>query len=172
VREVNARNAVECELIDEALGRVLARIAERGWAGDVDVGVHERPRRAPGRLSAFLFKGPYHVDALMRVPLIWRPAQASGVTPSVVTRPSGWSTWPRPSVRSRASSLRRGSRARACRPMTPTADSRGFDAVFTDWDSELFGVDVHLRTVVRDDVPAPRTSPGPSTTGRKGSCTR
>ena len=30
VREVNARNAVECELIDEALGRVLAAIAARG----------------------------------------------------------------------------------------------------------------------------------------------
>ena len=30
VREVNARNAVECELIDEALGRVLAAIAGRG----------------------------------------------------------------------------------------------------------------------------------------------
>ena len=37
VREVNARNAVEVELIDEALGRVLDRIGERGWGDDVDV---------------------------------------------------------------------------------------------------------------------------------------
>ena len=37
VREVNARNAVECELIDEALGRVLAAIYRRGWDDDVDV---------------------------------------------------------------------------------------------------------------------------------------
>ena len=44
VREVNARNAVEVELIDEALGRVLARVAERGWSDDVDVVVHHRPR--------------------------------------------------------------------------------------------------------------------------------
>ncbi len=37
VREVNARNAVEVELIDEAIGRVLAAIAARGWADDLDV---------------------------------------------------------------------------------------------------------------------------------------
>ena len=37
VREVNARNAVECELIDEALGRVLKSIAARGWTDDVDI---------------------------------------------------------------------------------------------------------------------------------------
>ena len=30
VREINARNAVECELIDEALGRVLQTIRTRG----------------------------------------------------------------------------------------------------------------------------------------------
>ena len=37
VREVNARNAIECELIDEALGRVLAAIAARAWTDEVDV---------------------------------------------------------------------------------------------------------------------------------------
>ena len=37
-----------------------------------------------------LFKGPYHVDALMRLPLIWRPAPSAGVAPgAVVTRPVG-----------------------------------------------------------------------------------
>jgi len=29
------------------------------------------------------------------------------------------------------------------------ADARGFERVLTEWDSELFGVDVHLRTVTR-----------------------
>ena len=65
MREVNARNAVECELIDEALGRVLTRIAAAG--------VGRRSRRVfttdHGELQGdfgLLFKGPYHVDALMR----------------------------------------------------------------------------------------------------------
>ena len=36
-----------------------------------------------------LFKGPYHVDGLMRLPLVWRPAPRAAATPSVVTRPVG-----------------------------------------------------------------------------------
>ena len=30
------------------------------------------------------------------------------------------------------------------------AEARGFDEVLTEWDSELFGIDVHLRTMIRD----------------------
>ncbi len=52
VREVNARNAVECELIDEALGRVLAAVAARGLGRRRRRRLHHRPRRAPGRLRA------------------------------------------------------------------------------------------------------------------------
>ena len=36
-----------------------------------------------------LFKGPYHVDSLMRLPLVWRPAPSSGAAPGTVTRPVG-----------------------------------------------------------------------------------
>jgi arylsulfatase A-like enzyme len=167
VREVNARNAVECELIDEALGRVLARIAERGWAGDVDVVFTSDHGELQGDFG-FLFKGPYHVDSLMRVPLIWRPAQTSGVTPSVVTRPVGLVDLA-PTFCSIAGteppSWLQGTRLPSD---DPDADSRGFDAVFTDWDSELFGVDVHLRTVVRDDVLCTAYLPGTVHDGTEG----
>ncbi|HBM56727.1 MAG TPA: sulfatase, partial [Acidimicrobiaceae bacterium] len=37
----------------------------------------------------FLFKGPYHVDSLMRLPLVWRPAPSAGTVPSVVADPVG-----------------------------------------------------------------------------------
>jgi hypothetical protein len=40
--------------------------------------------------------------------------------------------------------------------------------VFTDWDSELFGVDVHLRTVVRDDVLCTAYLPGTVHDGTEG----
>ena len=88
VREVNARNAVECELIDEALGRVLATIDARGWGDDVDVVFTTDHGELQGDFG-LLFKGPYHVDGLMRLPLIWRPARSSGPTASTVTRPVG-----------------------------------------------------------------------------------
>ena len=80
VREVNARNAVEVELIDEALGRVLAAIAARGWADDLDVVFTTDHGELQGDFG-LLFKGPYHVDGLMRLPLVWRPAPSAGVAP-------------------------------------------------------------------------------------------
>src|SRR5205823_14966195 len=88
VREVNARNAVECELIDEALGRVLAAIAARGWDDDVDILFTTDHGELQGDFG-LLFKGPYHVDALMRLPLIWRPAPNAHIAPAVVTAPVG-----------------------------------------------------------------------------------
>ena len=84
VREVNARNAVEVELIDEALGRVLAAVDARGWADDVDVVFTTDHGELQGDFG-LLFKGPYHVDGLMRLPLVWRPAPSAGVAPAVVT---------------------------------------------------------------------------------------
>jgi arylsulfatase A-like enzyme len=78
LREVNARNAVECELIDEAIGRVLAACAARGWDDDLDI-VFTTDHGELGGDFGLLFKGPYHVDGLMRLPLIWRPAPSAGV---------------------------------------------------------------------------------------------
>ena len=88
VREVNAVNAVEVELIDEAIGRVLAAVAARGWADDLDVVFTTDHGELQGDFG-LLFKGPYHVDGLMRLPLVWRPAPSAGVAPAAVTRPVG-----------------------------------------------------------------------------------
>jgi hypothetical protein len=46
VREINALNHVEVELIDEALGRVLQCVEQRGWTNDCGCGLHVRSRRA------------------------------------------------------------------------------------------------------------------------------
>ena len=77
VREVSALIHVENELIDEALGRVMARIEERGWGADTDVVFTTDHGELQGDFG-LLFKGPYHVDALMRVPLVWRPGAQRG----------------------------------------------------------------------------------------------
>jgi arylsulfatase A-like enzyme len=86
VREVNALNAVEVELIDEAIGRVMKAIEARGWGEDVDVIFTTDHGEFQGDFG-FLFKGPYHVDALMRLPLIWRPARSTRPEASVVSAP-------------------------------------------------------------------------------------
>ncbi|MFC5749652.1 sulfatase [Actinomadura rugatobispora] len=88
LREISALIHIENELLDEACGRVLARIAERGWDADTDVFLTTDHGEFQGDFG-LLYKGPYHVDSLMRLPLIWRPAPATGTAPAVVTDPVG-----------------------------------------------------------------------------------
>jgi arylsulfatase A-like enzyme len=148
VREINARNAIECELIDEALGRVLAAVAARGWDDDVDVIFTTDHGELQGDFG-LMFKGPYHVDGLMRLPLIWRPAPSAGVAPAVVTQPVGLIDLA-PTF-SAIAGIQPAEWMQGRRLPTDGADAedRGFERVLTEWDSELFGVGVHLRTITR-----------------------
>lgn len=167
VREVNARNAVECELIDEALGRVLAAVAARGWSEDVDVLFTTDHGELQGDFG-LLFKGPYHVDALMRLPLVWRPAPSSVVPASVVTRPVGLVDLA-PTFCTIAGLDPAGWMEGAALPVDDAdATARGFERVLTEWDSELFGVDVHLRTITRDGWVCTTYRPGTVHDGSEG----
>jgi arylsulfatase A-like enzyme len=167
VREVNARNAVECELIDEALGRVLARIADRGWADDLDVVFTTDHGELQGDFG-LLFKGPYHVDALMRIPLVWRPAPSSRPTPAVVRRPVGLVDLAPTFCAIAGLTPPAWMQGRAL-PLDDTdAGARGFERVLTEWDSELFGTDVHLRTIMEDHWVCTTYLPGTSHDGTEG----
>jgi hypothetical protein len=51
----------------------------------------------------------------------------------------------------------------------PTADASGGEQrVLTEWDSELFGVDVHLRTITRDGWVCTAYRPGTVHDGAEG----
>jgi arylsulfatase A-like enzyme len=149
VREVNAFTHVENELIDEAIGRVLGAISSRGWSNDLDVLYTTDHGEFQGDYG-LLFKGPYHVDSLMRLPLIWRPAPRLGVTPSRVSRPVGLVSLA--STFADIAGLGRPNYAEAPRlPLDDAdADALGHERVLTEWDSVLFGKIVHLRTIHRD----------------------
>ncbi len=167
VREVNARNAVECELIDEALGRVLRRIEERGWGADLDVFYTSDHGEFQGDFG-LLFKGPYHVDALMRLPLVWRPAPSSGPAPAVVKRPVGLLDLA-PTFCAVAGVESPGWMDGAPLPTDDRdAEARGFDQVVTEWDSELLRVAVHLRTDHRDGLVCTAYDPGTVHDGTEG----
>jgi arylsulfatase A-like enzyme len=167
VREVNARNAVECELIDEALGRVLRRIDERGWSADTDVVYTSDHGELQGDFG-LLFKGPYHVDALMRLPLIWRPANASGSPPAIVRRPVGLVDLAPTFCSIAGIPTPPWMQGRRLPVNDADAAARGFHHVFTEWDSELFGIGVHLRTVHRDGVTCTTYLPGSLHDGAEG----
>jgi len=164
IREVNARNAVECELIDEALGRVLAAIDARGWGDDVDVIFTTDHGELQGDFG-LLFKGPYHVDALMRLPLVWRPAPSAGIAPAVVTTPVGLVDLAPTFCEIAGVAPTEWMQGQAL----PVDDGAGGpERVLTEWDSELFGVGVHLRTVTRDGWVCSAYRPGYVHDGTEG----
>jgi arylsulfatase A-like enzyme len=167
VREVNARNAIECELIDEALGRVLAAIDARGWADDVDVIFTTDHGELQGDFG-LLFKGPYHVDALMRLPLVWRPAPSAGVAGARVTRPVGLVDLAPTFCEIAGIAPADTMQGRALPVDDADADARGFERVLTEWDSELFGVGVHLRTITRNGWVCTAYRPGAVHDGSEG----
>jgi hypothetical protein len=73
VREVNARNAVEVRADRRGARPRARRHRAKGWGDDVDIVFTTDHGELQGDFG-LLFKGPYHVDGLMRLPLIWRPA--------------------------------------------------------------------------------------------------
>jgi arylsulfatase A-like enzyme len=162
LREMLAMIHVENELIDEAVGVILARLGALGRLETTDVIYTSDHGDLQGDHGLF-FKGPYHVDALMRVPLVWRPAPSAGVPASVVSEPVG-----HPDLAPTFASIA------GVDPLPgadgaplPTAPGSGRERVITTFDSQFAKLGMHLRTIYRDGWLA--TAYGPSTTDRGGS---
>ena len=146
IREVNAKVHVMNELIDEACGRVLATVAALGELDHTDVVFTTDHGELQGDFG-LLYKGPYHTDALMRLPFVWRPAPSAGIAPAVVSDPVGQvdlaptfcaiaGVDPAPYMQGRA---------------LPTADGEpGRERALCEWDSQFPGYGMHLRSVYRD----------------------
>ncbi|MEM8767270.1 MAG: sulfatase-like hydrolase/transferase [Pseudomonadota bacterium] len=146
VREINAMTHIENELIDEACQRVFNYLAAADRLADTDIIFTTDHGELQGDFG-LLFKGPYHIDALMRLPLIWQPAPSSGLAPAEVTAPVGHldlaSTFchiadvPIPDYCE-------GQRL-------PVSDAEARDqqreCVLTEWDSEHGPVNMHLKSL-------------------------
>ncbi len=145
VREINALIHVKNELIDEACGRVIKRIAERGWDRDTDIFFTTDHGELQGDFG-LLFKGPYHVDALMRVPLIWRPAPSANVAPAQISDPVGHvdlaPTFCEIAGVPRAEWMQGA-------PL-PRSSNSGRQRAITEWDSQFAQIGMHLRSIYRD----------------------
>jgi arylsulfatase A-like enzyme len=145
LREVNAKVHVMNELVDEACGRVLRRVAERGWAADTDVVFTTDHGELQGDYG-FIFKGPFHTDSLMRVPLVWRPAPAAGVAPAVVEEPVGHVDLVATFCQIAGVEAPEWS---AGSPL-PVAPGSGRERVLCEWDSQFPGYGMHMRSIYRD----------------------
>ncbi len=145
VREINALIHVKNELIDEACARVIKRITERGWDRDTDIFFTTDHGELQGDFG-LMFKGPYHVDALMRVPLIWRPAPSAGVAPAEITEPVGHLDLA-PTFCEIAGVPRADWMQGAALPARPGSARQ---RVITEWDSQFAQIGMHLRSIYRD----------------------
>jgi arylsulfatase A-like enzyme len=160
VREVNAKVHVMNELIDEACGRVLGRLDAKGWLDDTDVVFTTDHGELQGDFG-LLYKGPFHTDALMRLPLVWRPAPSAGVDPAVVVDPVGQVDLA-PTFCAIAgiepAEWMQGA------PLPAADGSPGRERALCEWDSQFPGYGMHLRTIYRDGWLC--TVYEPSTAGR------
>lgn len=145
LREITGMIHVENELIDEAVGRVMTWLRGVGLDASTDVIFTSDHGELQGDYG-LLFKGPYHVESLLRIPLIWRPAPDAGAEPARVRDPVGHvdlaptfcaiAGVPVPSAMEGA-------------PL-PERDGSGRERVITTFDSQFSKVGMHLRTIYRD----------------------
>jgi arylsulfatase A-like enzyme len=149
LREIDALTHVENELIDEACGRVLDRIREKGWESDTDIIFTTDHGELQGDFG-LLFKGPYHVDALMRIPLIWRPAPNATIAPAVVDEPVGHVDLAPTFCQIAGLEAPDWMQGRALPRDQSEANTQDRQRVLTEWDSDFEGDTLHLRTIYRD----------------------
>lgn len=143
VREINAMVHVQNELIDEALGRILACIRERGWDDDVDI-IYTTDHGTTQGDFGLMFKGPFHVDGLMRLPLIWRPAPSAGIAGGmVIDDPVGQVDLAPTFAQIAGLPLPAFVEGREL----PVASAPERDAVFCQWDADKGGLAIGLRSI-------------------------
>lgn len=145
VREIDAMCHIENEIIDEAMGRVLDYIEGRGWSADTDVIFTTDHGELQGDYG-MLFKGPAHVDALMRVPLVWRPAPSANIRAKELETPVGHVNLAPTFCRIAGVPVPEWMQEK---PL-PTTRSDRRERVITEWEDDYKGNHLRFSTIYRD----------------------
>jgi arylsulfatase A-like enzyme len=115
-----------------------------------------------------LFKGPYHTDSLMRLPLLWSPAKSAKIAPARVSAPVGLVSLA--ATFANIAGLTRPDYTESERLPVNDGEARdlGHERVLTEWDSVMFGKIVHARTICRDGWVCTAMLPGTVHDGSEG----
>ncbi len=151
LREIDAYTHIENELIDEACGRVLRHLEARGWAQTTDVLFTTDHGELQGDFG-LLFKGPYHVDSLMHLPLIWRPAPELAAPAAVVESPVGQIDLAPTFCAIAGLEAPDWMEGRPLPESESDARAQGRERVLTEWESEFEGDSIYLRSIYRDEM--------------------
>ncbi len=142
IREMNAMIHVENELVDEACGEVLKLLTKLGLDQRTDVFYTSDHGDLQGDYG-LMFKGPYHVDSLLRVPLIWRPAPCASIATAEIDAPVGHVDLAATFCQAAGLEVPEWIEGRAL----PTEAKDGRDSITTTFDSQFAAVGMHLRTI-------------------------
>jgi arylsulfatase A-like enzyme len=123
----------------------MRAIAARGWERDTDVVFTTDHGEMQGDFG-FIYKGPFHTDALMRLPMIWRPAPSAGVAPSVVRQPVGQVDLAPTFCAIAGIEPAAWMQGRAL----PASEDGSRERVLCEWDSQFPGQGMHFRSIYRD----------------------
>ncbi len=146
VREMNAMIHVENELIDDACGRVMDWLRQNGADENTDIFDTSDHGELQGDFG-LMFKGPYHVESLLRIPLLWRPAPSAAVAPLQVAEPVGHVDLAPTFCRIAGIEVPDHMQGQPLPDDAATTRER----VITTFDSQFRQVGMHLRTIYRDD---------------------
>jgi arylsulfatase A-like enzyme len=144
IREINALVHAENELIDDAVGRVMDYLDNRGWDAETDVFFTTDHGEFQGDFG-MLFKGPYHVEALMHVPFIWRPAPVAGIAAATMTQAAGHMDLAPTIAQIAGLDVPEWMQGR---PLPTSAESPHRDHTTTEWIDTWEGNEVILQTLV------------------------
>jgi arylsulfatase A-like enzyme len=146
VQEINALNHVENELIDEACGRVLDWLAQQGRLENTDIFFTTDHGELQGDYG-LLFKGPYHCDALMRLPMIWRPAPVASIPAAEVSLPVGHLDLAATFCEVAGIPVPEWIEGQELPTDDTDAQKQDREHVLTVWDSEHGPVNMHLKSI-------------------------
>jgi arylsulfatase A-like enzyme len=147
LREVDAMIQVENELVDDAVGRILAFLRERGLDDDTDVFFTSDHGDLQGD-HGLMFKGPYHVTSLLHVPFLWRPAPAHDASRGTIAEPVGHVDLA-PTFLTIAGVPIPETMEGTPLPRGVSGEPRR-ERVLTTFDSQFAAIGMHLRTITRD----------------------
>ena len=136
---------IENEIIDEAMGRVLDYVDGRGWGENTDVIFTTDHGELQGDYG-MLFKGPAHVDSLMRVPMVWRPAPGVNIRAKELETPVGHVNLAPTFCEIAGVSVPEWMQEE---PL-PTTKSDHRERVITEWEDEYKGNHLKFVTIYRD----------------------
>lgn len=124
----------------------MAYLGTRGWDRRTDVIYTTDHGELQGDYG-MLFKGPYHVNALTQVPLVWRPAPVAGIAQAEIAAPVGHVDIA-PTILAAIGLAPPPWMQGAPLPVLPGQSDR--ERVFTEWTDSYDGNDIVLRSMVRD----------------------